>query len=62
MDDYEKELLGERLPGSEKERAVLLKYLHALVQRNGKTWVKKHRNLLLSQAEYLLNLGLPNLS
>jgi len=60
MNDYEKELLGERLPGSEKERAVLLRYLHALVQRKGENWVKKHRKLLLSQAEYLLTLGLPN--
>jgi hypothetical protein len=57
-DDYDVKLLGEKLPGSPRERAILLKWLRKFVAEKGEDWVRESRNRLLAEAEEVVNLGL----
>ncbi len=53
------DLLGrDDIPGSEKELAKLCTRICELVEANGQDWVKKNRQKLLAEWEYIVREGI----
>ncbi|MBW1697849.1 MAG: hypothetical protein JRH18_19975 [Deltaproteobacteria bacterium] len=52
------ELLGTKdIPGDDHELKVLTNWTEDLIKRNGTNWIKEHRDLLLNQWEWCLEMG-----
>jgi hypothetical protein len=52
------DLLGRYdIPGSEKELKKLCTRIRELVEANGQDWVKKNRQKLLAEWEYIVRKG-----
>jgi hypothetical protein len=58
--DLDEEYLGERLPGTEIERRMLLESLQEALDdpERGPEWVRKERQFLLRQWKYMVSEGL----
>lgn len=50
-------LLGNKLPGDEKELEYLARLTADLVEEKGEAWVRENRVLLLAQWQKILDLG-----
>ncbi len=53
------DILGrDNIPGSEKELIKLCTRIRELVEANGQDWVKKNRQKLLAEWEYIVREGI----
>ncbi len=50
--------LGQRLPGTPSQRAKLLGILREMIEEEGETWVEVNRDVLLKEAELLVDSGI----
>lgn len=52
--DLDEKLLGQRLPGTPKDRAHFLRNLQELINRNGEQWVRDGKGRLIEEAEWII--------
>ena len=50
-------LLGQKFPGSPRERLILLNDLEDMVRQHGEDWVRNSRERLLWEAQYTVDQG-----
>ncbi len=56
--DLDVRYLGQRLPGTPSQRAKLLDVLREMLEEEGETWVEVNRDVLLKEAELLVDSGI----
>ncbi len=56
--DLDVRYLGQRLPGTPLQRKKLLGTLQELLKEEGETWVELNREVLLKEAELLVDSGI----
>jgi len=54
MMDLDERLLGQRLPGTPKDRNHFLRNLQELVNRNGEQWVRNSKGRLIKEADWII--------
>jgi len=56
--DLDVRYLGQRLPGTPVQRAKLLHTLKEILEEEGEYWVELNREVLLKEAELLVDSGI----
>jgi|MudIll2142460700_1097286.scaffolds.fasta_scaffold28500_2 hypothetical protein len=58
LQDLDERYLGQRLPGTPLQRAKLLDTLQEMLEEEGEHWVQLNREVLLKEAELLVDSGI----